>query len=171
MTVDDGDGKHVLPITVRLPLVNIAPPIPTSVSQPSTQTQLQSQSQRHSQTQSTHFIPAKERKAARKAAVLESQLQSQSQSQSNEKEKMDGKVKEKGYVRNDVRVGDTVRVRGRIDEYRRGTEWVRVVVVELGTGGSVGMSSSFLTSTSSCPTSPNESTSLLADSARSSKLC
>jgi len=154
MTVDDGDGKHVLPITVRLPLVNIAPPIPTSVSQPSTQTQLQSQSQRHSQTQSTHFVPAKERKAARKAAVLESQLQSQIQARSNEKEKMDGKVKEKGYVRNDVRVGDTVRVKGRIDEYRRGMEWVRVVVVELGNGGSIGMSPSFLASTSSCPTSP-----------------
>jgi len=80
-------------------------------------------------------MPAKERKALRKLAVLESQAVSTGKSKEKEKENV------KGYVRNDVRVGDTLRVRGRIDEYRRGGEWIRVVVVEPGSGGSVGMSS------------------------------
>jgi hypothetical protein len=136
--VDDGDGKHVLPVTVRLPLVTITPS-----TLPPTPTPRQTQTQSGTQRERTHFIPAKERKALRKLAVLESQAQSRSQTQSQaqgkggkEKEK----EKEKGYRRNDVRVGDTLKVRGRIDEYRRGGEWVRVVVVEPGSGGSVGMS-------------------------------
>lgn len=49
-----------------------------------------------------------------------------------------GKEKEKEYIRKDIRVGDTIRVRGRIDEYRRGDGWCRVVVVEPGNGGVVG---------------------------------
>jgi len=149
IVVDDGDGKHVLPITVRLPLVNITPstlpPIPTP-------RQTQSQTQVQSQGKGTHFIPAKERKALRKLAFLESQSQAQSQSQDLLKGKGKGKETEKvkGYRRNDVRVGDTLKVRGRVDEYRRGGEWVRVVVVELGSGGSVGMSTSSSLSLS-CP--------------------
>ena len=135
--MDDGDGKHVLPITVRLPLVNMTPPPPTPTPR---QTQIQTQDQ--SQGKATHFIPAKERKALRKLAFLESQSQAQSQDLSKGKGKGKETEKVKGYMRNDVRVGDTCKVRGRVDEYRRGGEWVRVVVVELGSGGSVGMSSS-----------------------------
>lgn len=139
-TVDDGDGKHVLPVTVRLPLVAISPSqgsIPTSAS---ASRQTQSQARTETQTQGTqHFISAKERKAARKAAVLE-QAHAESQAQARVQAKASSKGKEKEYVRDDVRVGDTVRIRGRIDEYRRGVEWVRVVVVEVGSGGSVGMS-------------------------------
>ena len=135
--MDDGDGKHVLPITVRLPLVTITPSILPPTPTPR---QPQSQSQVGTQSQGTHFIPAKERKALRKLAVLESQAQSQAQAELKGKSK--GKETEKGYRRNDIRVGDTLKVRGRIDEYRRGGEWVRVVVVEPGSGGSVGMSSS-----------------------------
>jgi hypothetical protein len=129
--VDDGDGKHVLPITVRLPLVTITPS-----TLPPTPTPRQTQPQTGTQSQGTHFIPAKERKALRKLAVLESQ----SQAQAELKGKSKRKETEKGYRRNDVRVGDTLKVRGRIDEYRRGGEWVRVVVVEPGSGGFVGMS-------------------------------
>jgi hypothetical protein len=131
--VDDGDGKHVLPITVRLPLVTITPSTLTP-----TPTPRQTLTQTGTQREGTHFIPAKERKALRKLAVLESQ----SQAQAELKGKSKGKEteKEKGYRRNDVRVGDTLKVRGRIDEYRRGGEWVRVVVVEPGSGGFVGMS-------------------------------
>jgi len=84
-------------------------------------------------------MPAKERKALRKLAVLESQAQSQAVSKGKIKEKEKENVK--GYMRNDIRVGDTLRVKGRIDEYRRGGEWIRVVVVEPGSGGFVGMSS------------------------------
>jgi hypothetical protein len=138
--VDDGDGNHVLPVTIRLPLVTINPlATPTPTPTPASRlVQTQTQTQTKTQTQSTHFIPAKERKALRKIALLESQLQSQIKEK--EKEKV-MKVKEKEYLRNDVRVGDTVRVKGRIDEYKRGSGWVRVVVVEPGSGGSIGMSS------------------------------
>jgi hypothetical protein len=137
-TVDDGDGKHVLPVTVRLPLVTIDP-VSTIPAARQSQTQPQTQSQG-----TNHFIPAKERKALRKLAVLESQAQAQSLAQDRGKGgKGKEKEKEKGYRRNDIRVGDTLRVRGRIDEYRRGGEWVRVVIVEPGSGGFVGMFSSF----------------------------
>ena len=136
--MDDGDGKHVLPITVKLPLVTI-----TAKTLPSTTVSRQAQSQSRTQTgtesQGTHFMPAKERKALRKLAVLESQAQSQAVSKGKIKEKEKENVK--GYMRNDIRVGDTLRVKGRIDEYRRGGEWIRVVVVEPGSGGFVGMSS------------------------------
>jgi hypothetical protein len=135
--VDDGDGKHVLPVTVRLPLVSITPSTLPPTSTPNAR---QTQSETGTQNQGTHFIPAKERKALRKLAVLESQAQSQAQAELKRKSK--GKDTEKGYRRNDIRVGDTLKVRGRIDEYRRGGEWVRVVVVEPGSGGFVGMSSS-----------------------------
>jgi len=132
--VDDGDGKHVLPITVKLPLVTITPTVPsTTVAR---QAQSQSRTQTGTESQGTHFMPAKERKALRKLAVLESQAVLKGKSKEKEKENV------KGYMRNDIRVGDTLRVRGRIDEYRRGGEWVRVVVVEPGSGGSVGMSCS-----------------------------
>lgn len=133
--MDDGDGKHVLPVTVKLPLVSITPS-----TLPPTPTPRQTQTQSGTQREGTHFIPAKERKALRKLAVFESQAQSQIQAELKGKSK--GKDTEKGYRRNDVRVGDILKVRGRIDEYRRGGEWVRVVIVEPGSGGFVGMSSS-----------------------------
>jgi hypothetical protein len=142
--VDDGDGKHVLPVTVRLPLVTITPSTLTPTPTP---TPRQTLNQNGSQNEGTHFIPAKERKALRKLAVLESQAQAQSQAELKGKSK--GKDTEKGYRRNDIRVGDTLRIRGRIDEYRRGGEWVRVVVVEPGSGGFVG--TSFLASSSPLP--------------------
>jgi hypothetical protein len=138
--VDDGDGIHILPVTVRLPLVNVNP---ASTTTPTTQSLGQTQAQAHTQTQTPtqrHFIPAKERKTLRKIAFLESQLASQVQSGS-QKNPMVVKKKEKEYQRNDIRVGDTVRIKGRIEEYRRGNgEWVRQVVVEPGSGGFIGMS-------------------------------
>jgi hypothetical protein len=139
--VDDGDGIHILPVTVRLPLVNVNP---ASTTTPTTQSLAETQAQAHTQTQTPtqrHFIPAKERKALRKIAFLESQLASQSQSQSQMQKKPMIVKKEKEYQRNDVRVGDTIRVKGRIEEYKRGNgEWVRQVVVEPGSGGFIGMS-------------------------------
>lgn len=49
------------------------------------------------------------------------------------------------YVSKDIRVGDTVRVVGRINEWPRQRqggqkEWVREVVVDEGSGGSIGKS-------------------------------
>jgi hypothetical protein len=140
--VDDGDGIHILPVTVRLPLVNVNPASSTTTQAPS-QTQALTQTRTQTTTTTRHFIPAKERKALRKIAFLESQLASQSQSQSQAQTQKNPllKKKEKEYQRNDIRVGDTVRIKGRIEEFRRGNgEWVRQVVVEPGSGGFIGTS-------------------------------
>ena len=133
--MDDGDGVHILPVTIRLPLVNVnVNPAPTStITQYSAQSE--TQSRKETQTQGrTHFTSSKERKALRKAAFLESQPEAQAQ-----KNPLVVRKKEKEYARNDIRVGDTARVKGRIEEFRRGNgEWVRQVVVEPGSGGCIG---------------------------------
>jgi len=50
----------------------------------------------------------------------------------------------KVYARKDVRVGDTIKVIGRVEEWMRkkaggGLEWIRGVGVDEGQGGSIGM--------------------------------
>ncbi|ORY23699.1 hypothetical protein BCR39DRAFT_345336 [Naematelia encephala] len=118
VTLDDGDGQAVLPITVRL-------------SQAKSVMQSSSLSPTKAPT-ATHFSTAQERKKQRKAAaVAQSELKTA-------KTQALGKV----YERKDVRVGDTVRVVGKVDEWMRrkavgSGEWVRQVVVEEGTGGSI----------------------------------
>ena len=139
MIVDDGDGVHILPVTIRLPLVNVnVNPAPTStITQYSAQSE--TQSRKETQTQGrTHFTSSKDRKALRKAAFLESQLHPRAEPEA-QKKPLVVKKKEKEYARNDIRVGDTARVKGRIEEFRRGNgEWVRQVVVEPGSGGCIG---------------------------------
>ena len=81
-------------------------------------------------TSSSHFLSARERKAAKRKALAET-------IPAGPRDPI------KVYARKDVRVGDTVRVIGRVDEWmRRKTggeaEWVRQVIVEEGAGGSVG---------------------------------
>lgn len=111
--MDDGDGLHVLPVTVRLPLFTV-PSKPTPNPTPGGKS-------------SAHFLTARERKAERrKAPPPPPPLM-------------------KVYARDDVRVGDTIRVIGRVDEWQRRkvggeVEWVRQVVVEEGAGGSIGTS-------------------------------
>lgn len=72
-----------------------------------------------------------QRKAAEQAAARDAE------------EARTAKFRPVGYEHLDIRVGDTVRVVGRIEEWRRGKadgsgEWVRQVVVADGSGGSIG---------------------------------
>ena len=106
--MDDGDGQHILCANIRLSLVDTAP-----FAKPAKPANAES---------SDYFPSAKERKAMRKFAMEEAS-------------KSKAKIATKVYERHDVRVGDVVRVKGRIDEWRRGTEWVRQLAVEAGSGG------------------------------------
>ena len=132
--MDDGDGVHILPVTIRLPLVNV------NVNHASTSTISHHSAQSQKTQERTHFTSSKERRALRNAAFLESQLHPHPQAEAEaQKNPLVVKKKEKEYARNDIRVGDTARVRGRIEEFRRGNgEWVRQVVVEPGSGGCIG---------------------------------
>lgn len=132
--MDDGDGVHILPVTIRLPLVNV------NVNPASTSTVTLHSAQSQKTQERTHFTSSKERKALRKAAFLESQSHPHPQAEAEaQKNPLVVKKKEKEYARNDIRVGDTVKVKGRIEEFRRGNgEWVRQVVVEPGSGGFIG---------------------------------
>ena len=126
--MDDGDGVHVLPVTVYLSQ-HVLP------VEPNPDTATRSGPSNHASSSSTaqadaRFASARDRKAQRKAAVEAS---------------MRGRTKEqiKVYLSKDIRVGDTVRVVGRINEWPRQRhggqkEWVREVVVDEGSGGSVG---------------------------------
>lgn len=115
----------MLPLTVRLHLVK-APPASakTAVTGPTGST---------SSSSSTHFVSAKERKAARAAAA---------RAAAEEAEIAKPRIPAKVYGRKDIRVGDTVRVVGKVEEYARqrdeALEWVRTVTVEEQSGGSIG---------------------------------
>lgn len=84
---------------------------------------------------SSHFLSAKERKAQRKAAAAAAAAAEEASSSKMRLTKQQQTV----YERNDIRVGDIVRVKGRIDEWLRGKEWIRQVAVEPAAGGSIGM--------------------------------
>lgn len=128
--MDDGDGQHVIAVTVRLSLITPATSDPTNTSQSQSQssssnTQDHSRSPRSSNS-TPNFKSANERKALRKLATLR-----------DAKGKRPALPPVKVYERNDIRVGDVVKVRGRIDEWMRGKEWIRQVAVEPQAGGSV----------------------------------
>ena len=115
MIVDDGDGRCVLPVTMFLTLQTIKPIFTKGDT-----------------TDSHTFLTAKQRKDQRREA-----------SRNHTGAKMKNEVK--GYARKDIRVGDTVRIVGRVNEYPRRKaggemEWVREVVVDEASGGSVGKS-------------------------------
>lgn len=121
--VDDGDGQHILQVTIKLSLAARDPtPKPTSTPTDKAPPGRSKESQ-----SSTCFVPARER-ALRKVAL--------------EKEHAQQSSRPLGpplpvYLKHDIRVGDTVRVRGRIDEWFRGKEYIRQVAVEPGAGGSI----------------------------------
>ncbi len=125
MTVDDGDGQCVLPITVYLNLQHLHKPL-----NPVVQMEL---------PDSGTFLSSRQRRAQLRAAA-EAQIKGKSNANF------------KGYVRKDIRVGDVVSVVGRVNEYPRRKmgeiEWVREVVVDDASGGSVGESPGYLTLTS-----------------------
>jgi hypothetical protein len=116
--VDDGNGTSTLPVKYQLPKVASAP----------------AATERLPVAPRTTFTTAAERRIRQEAAA---------------KAELDaafGKPRAPAriYETKDIRVADTVRVIGRIDEYGRfkvtGTEWVRGVTVEAGAGGSIGKS-------------------------------
>lgn len=82
---------------------------------------------------------AQERKAARQAAArARAALEAEAEAESAAA----GKMPSRRYYRKDIRVGDVVRVIGKVDEWARnkptGKEWVRGITVEEGAGGVVG---------------------------------
>jgi len=115
-SADDGDGQHVLQVTVYLPLHVPAVPAVEGITSRAGET----------------FLSAKERKEQRKIATEAASAK---------------KAEEKFYLRKDVVVGDTVRIVGRVNEFPRRRaggvlEWFREVVVDEGSGGSLGESRS-----------------------------
>lgn len=125
--MDDGDGQYVLPVSVRLSLVTPATPDSATTSQqPRSSCGDTQDCSSNIVSSSSNFKTAKERKAIRKLATLQ-----------DTKGKRPALPPVKVYERNDIRVGDVVRVRGRIDEWMRGKEWIRQVAVEPQAGGSI----------------------------------
>lgn len=123
--VDDGDGEHMLPLTVRLQLVKAQGAYSKSAASSSNVPE--------PLAASTHFISAKERKLARAVAARRD---------AEEAELATLRTRTKVYDRKDIRVGDTVRVVGKVEDYARqregALEWVRTVTVEEQSGGSIG---------------------------------
>lgn len=132
--VDDGDGMHVLPITIKLS--------PVTVSQSTTAAASKAQTDPRPSRRDT--FPSKEERLARKTAkAVEEVAHKEARGEASTSAKDGLGSKTKTYVRKDIRVGDTVRVIGRIDEYARKKasgelEWVRTLWVEEGSGGSIG---------------------------------
>nr|XP_031858589.1 uncharacterized protein CI109_005969 [Kwoniella shandongensis]KAA5525661.1 hypothetical protein CI109_005969 [Kwoniella shandongensis] len=121
VTLDDGDGEHVLLVLIRLSVVKTfkystsSKPLPVQVP-------------------SAAFVSAANRNASKRKAIEECD--------SNGYPIPIKRAPIKVYDRKDVRVGDTVRIVGKIDEWQRRkasgeVEWVRQVVVEEGAGGSI----------------------------------
>lgn len=116
-----------MPVTVRLSLVEPSAPVSSTTSAPALTNTTPNSSTYTRHPGPTHFSSAKERKAQRRAAAL-----------AESKDKGKGRAAPvKVYERNDVRVGDVVRVKGKVDEWMRGKEWVRQVAVDPGAGGSI----------------------------------
>ncbi|WOO83405.1 uncharacterized protein LOC62_05G006931 [Vanrija pseudolonga] len=115
ITLDDGDGAHVLQVVVRLAKVEPPPTtkVVAAVAVPV----------------NPNFLTAKERKAMRKAAAA-----AEAASLAAARSTAPGPT----FHRPDVRVGDTLRVVGRVDEWARrrngGEEWVRQVFVDEASG-------------------------------------
>jgi multidrug efflux pump subunit AcrB len=134
--VDDGDGMHVLPITIKLSPVTATQSLKSTASNAHTDP---GPSKRDT-------FPSKEERLARKRAKAAEEIAREEARREGSTMAMarDGlRTKIKTYVRKDIRVGDTVRVVGRIDEYARKKasgelESVRTLWVEEGSGGSIG---------------------------------
>lgn len=113
-TVDDGDGAHTLQVVVRLAKVEAPPKTKAVAPAP--------------EPVNTTFLTAKERKAMRKAALAAEAALAAAQTA----------AAMATFHRPDVRVGDTLRVVGRVDEWARRRhgreEWVRQVFVDEASG-------------------------------------
>ncbi|WWC85165.1 uncharacterized protein L201_000022 [Kwoniella dendrophila CBS 6074] len=119
ISIDDGDGQHVLPVLVRLQPTTSRNNVP-----------IKKTSEKSSGNQT--FAPASERRLAKRKATEEAL----------EAERVAKWSKTKTFEKKDIKVGDTVRIIGKIDEWMRkksdgSTEWVRQVVVDDNAGGSI----------------------------------
>ena len=125
--VDDGNGETVLQVTVELRRRLNAPARkevfgPVQPSEPA------------EDSSTRYFLPARERKAQRKAAA-EAARQAVEEARK-------AKIMAATYEQLDIRVGDTVRIVGRIEQWSRrrpdgSVDGVRQVVVADGSGGSI----------------------------------
>lgn len=129
MTVDDGDGSCVMPVKYYLPRIgggsqaSRVAPTPTPISVPPTQTPVTGSRKT--------FTTVAERRVKEEAAA-------QAVFEATQVKRAPVKV----FQSKDIRVGDVVRVIGKIDEWARvkktGREWIRGVTVEEGAGGRIG---------------------------------
>ena len=126
-SVDDGDGRAVLPVNVRLKQRTTKQGKTTVHKTPRPASGLNR----------NHFLTARERKSQRKeSAMVEFMAAETARS---------ARATMQTYEPVDVRVGDVVRIVGRIEEWMRkkadgSVEWVRQVTVADGSGGSICMS-------------------------------
>ncbi|ORX39576.1 hypothetical protein BD324DRAFT_614216 [Kockovaella imperatae] len=132
VTLDDGDGKHVLPLILRfreLEKAEHSAHTMTHRRDPSAAAMNETET-----SGSKFFMPKKDRKALRKAAALEEIKYADKLSFA--------KHRTPTFEQVDVRVGDTVRIIGRVEEKQRKRadlclERIRQVVVAEGLGGSL----------------------------------
>lgn len=117
-----------MPVSVRLSLVTPNKSGSANYAPTSAQTQTTDIQDRTSSIvkPSSNFTSAKDRKALRKLAEPQ-----------DTKGKGPAAPPAKVYERHDIQAGDVVRVKGRVDEWMRGKEWIRQVAVEPASGGSI----------------------------------
>ena len=127
--MDDGNGDTVLPVTIRLPVRDLSSVLKGKRKQ-------MGHSRDDGTPETGHFVSAKERKAQRRAAAAVQAFEE------DEQERVKFRSSFKVYDRKDIRVGDTVRVVGRVDEWMRkkadgSSDWVRQLAVDEGFAGSI----------------------------------
>ncbi|WWD10525.1 hypothetical protein V865_008661 [Kwoniella europaea PYCC6329] len=120
ITLDDGDGQHVLPVLLRLASITHTHNSSSSRSKSNTDKAVSAR---------TSFVTRSERESR---AYAQRQAPEENWSNTNGYPKI--------FQRKDIRVGDTVRIIGKVDEWMRKKsdgrgEWVRQVVVDENAGG------------------------------------
>ncbi|WWD01786.1 hypothetical protein V866_008732 [Kwoniella sp. B9012] len=120
ITLDDGDGQHVLPVLLRL--------------SPIAHTHNSSASRSKSNTDKT--VSAR----TTFATLSERESRAYTKRKAPEENQWNTNGYPKIFQRKDIRVGDTVRIIGKVDEWMRkksdgSGEWVRQVVVDENAGG------------------------------------
>ncbi|WVQ98426.1 hypothetical protein IAU59_005549 [Kwoniella sp. CBS 9459] len=156
LTLDDGDGLHVLPVIVRLPHVQVTPAMPSPRKKGSTSLSSARKTDQYSSVCSTVSgrSPPHHGKRSR---IYDTHSSSSLSVKTNGSSSIRGSKWQyyggggstsasasgyKTYEYKDVRVGDTLRVVGKVDEWFRrkadgSGERVRQVVVDENAGGSV----------------------------------
>ncbi|OCF31473.1 hypothetical protein I316_06875 [Kwoniella heveanensis BCC8398] len=144
VTLDDGDGMHVLPILIRLPHVPIPLPAAPSPkkrkngsSHSSSRTSRRTDDSTHTNATTDTTTSSTSASTSLRGATSTSKWQYYSAGSASS-----ATSNHKVFEYKDIRVGDTLRVVGKVDEWFRkkadgSGEWVRQVVVDENAGGSV----------------------------------